>query len=125
MTQETFRFLTAATHFVPAVLWGTIAYDIWTYLHLRRPQGALPRVLFALAVLTTLHYATWTTTALLREELQGWSLLRGTLMSVTDGTVILIIALARHVGVSWEAAASASPAWRGSPSTTVSARSSS
>jgi signal transduction histidine kinase len=101
MTQETFRFLTAATHFVPAVLWGTIAYDIWTYLHLRRPQGALPRVLFALAVLTTLHYATWTTTALLREQLQGWSLLRGTLMSVTDGTVILIIALARHVGVSW------------------------
>ena len=113
MTQETFRFLTAATHYVPAVLWGTIAHDIWTYLHRRRPRGALPRVLFVLTILTTLHYAAWTVGALVRENLQGWSWLRGTLMSITDGTVIVIIALGRHVGVSWGSRRVAEPgvAW--------------
>jgi signal transduction histidine kinase len=101
MTQATFSFMTAATHFVPALLWGTIAWDVWHYLRHRRPQGAFPRVVLALTCLTTLHYATWTITALLRTHLQTRSWLRGTLMATTDASVITLIALARHVGVLW------------------------
>jgi signal transduction histidine kinase len=101
VTPETFRLVCAASHFVPAALWGTIAHDLWYWLRHRRPQGAFPRVLLALASVTTLHYATWTTAALVRGHMQGPSLLRATLMSITDSSVVVLIALARHVGVMW------------------------
>ena len=111
MTPETFRLATAATHLVPALLWGTIAYDLWHYLRHRRPEGIFPRLVLALACTTTLHYATWSVTALIRGHLQGPSVLRGVLMAVTDGSVILLIALARHVGVSWGRRGEPTRAW--------------
>jgi signal transduction histidine kinase len=101
MTAETFRLVTAATHLVPALLWGTIAHDIAVFLRRRRPYGVFPKLLLALACVTTLHYATWTCAALLRGRLQGPGLLRGVMMATTDASVLVIIALARHVGVLW------------------------
>jgi signal transduction histidine kinase len=101
VSPQTFRLLTAATHFVPAVLWGGIAYDIAIFIRRRRPQGALGWVLVLLASFTALHFATWTAMALLLEHLQGRTPLRGALMSVTDGSVLCILALARHVALVW------------------------
>jgi len=101
MTPETFRFVAAATHFVPALLWGTIAHHVGHYFRHRRPREVFPRIVFALACVTTLHYSTWTLAALLRGHLQDRSPLRGALMATMDASVIMIIALGRHVGVLW------------------------
>jgi signal transduction histidine kinase len=111
MSAGTFRLLTAATHFVPALLWGTIAHDIAVYIRRRRPHGAFPWLILALACATTLHYATWVCAALLRSRLQGPSGLRTLMMSITDTSVLVIIALARHVGVLWSLRATP-PTWR-------------
>src|SRR5262249_786349 len=62
---------------------------------------AFPRLVLALTLCTTVHYATWVSIALLRGRLAGPSVLRGALMATVDGSVILLIALARHVAVLW------------------------
>src|SRR5262249_62152490 len=90
MTPETFRFVAAATHFVPALLWGTIAHHVGHYFRHRRPREVFPRIVFALAFVTTLHYSTWTLAALLRGHLQDRSPLRCALMATMDASATMI-----------------------------------
>jgi len=98
---EAYRAAAAATHFLPALLWAVIAWDV---LRLVRRQGALadyPWVLLALTTCVAVHYATWTVTALLAPSLQGASVLRGVLAALIDGSIILLLAFARHIARLW------------------------
>jgi signal transduction histidine kinase len=111
MSEETFRLVTAATHYVPAVLWGAVAYDLGHFLRTRRPPSTPPRLMLVLACCAMVHYATWTCAALLRGHLQQPSLLRGAMTATTDVSVIVLIAVARHIGVLWIRRGPISTAW--------------
>ena len=97
-TAATFPLVAAAVHGVLAVVWAVLAFDFWNLLRLRRPRGAVYRILPVLTALIAGHYALFVLNDLTPTELGGRAVLLHPLLDVfVDLGLVAEVALARHM----------------------------
>ena len=105
----TFRLVAAAVLFVPALLWGVFAQDIWGFLHKRRPRTRAFVALLALACLLALHYVLWTLLVLAPSRSA-----RVLVLAASDLAATVLLAVGRHLARVWPVRADPPrPAWLG------------
>src|SRR5207249_47069 len=106
----------AGLHFFPTLLWGLVAADTARSLRRGVTSSTFSVVAFALACTVTVHFASWDVCDLLRGHVASVlrDLLRGSssasqhpwgaaLFAAMDGSLVLIIAFARHLVLLWPA----------------------